>query len=121
MPSASLSTTGDKHVHTQALKIKIKTLRYKKSLKMETFGHFLREREEEGEKEKPNRSRSPRHPSPPTHIPITKRCDKNNHKIIKVLTLTEMTSAVGRRGDLQFLREGSVSKLTVAKGASGHK
>lgn len=47
-PSASLSTTGNTHVHMQDLKIKVKTLRYKKSLKMEKFGHFLREREEEG-------------------------------------------------------------------------
>lgn len=33
------------------------------------------------------------------HTPVPKRCNKNNHKIIKVLPLTEMTSVVRRRGD----------------------
>lgn len=86
----------------QDLKIKIKTLRYKKSLKMEKFGHFLREREEEGGGVGGEIKQIPFSSIPqPSHIhtPVPKRCNKNNHKIIKVLTLTEMTSVVRRRGD----------------------
>lgn len=85
----------------RALPMKTETLGYEKSLGTGKLGHFLREREEEGGKRETKRIPFSSTPQPsPTHIPITKRWNKNNPKIIKVLTLTEMTSVVGRRGDL---------------------
>lgn len=51
---------------------------------------YRKEGWKEAKKEKPDRSHSPH-----AHTTIIKRQHKNNHKIIKVLTLTEIPSVVG--------------------------